>query len=225
MSEMTTSAEPFVVRDCALITQATGKRAQNLRELLDRLETIDPGSLYHHFWGGLLRPRFDEPEYNNDFAAWARHALHDWVLAERLTVIDPTHVSDLEEIRQELMEVCEERLDEREVIPWSRRDQQFHFLTSQIVVFDTGLRLDGPAELVELMPRLSRGSVFYHFIDARRRNEMGIDDVRAWLCDVGEPFVALCERLADVDPFFSSLLELRGQLAEIFAAHFGGQTT
>jgi len=60
--------DPFAVKDCALIAIATGERAHNLRELRDRLETTRPGCIYHHFWGGLLRPSFDDPEYQNDFA-------------------------------------------------------------------------------------------------------------------------------------------------------------
>jgi len=48
------------------------------------------GSIYHHFWGRLLQSQFDEPEYNNDFAAWVYHGLHEKALAEHLSVIDPT---------------------------------------------------------------------------------------------------------------------------------------
>ena len=69
--------EPFSVKDCALVTIATGKKAQNLKEMREHLLNIHLGSIYHHFWGGLLRPRFDDPEYNNDFAEWVRHALQD----------------------------------------------------------------------------------------------------------------------------------------------------
>jgi hypothetical protein len=47
--------DPFGVTDCALIALATGERAQNLRELLDRLvRTRDDGVIYYPFWGGLL---------------------------------------------------------------------------------------------------------------------------------------------------------------------------
>ncbi len=62
---MSTNAnvEPFSVKDCALVTIATGKKAQNLKEMREHLLNIHLGSVYHHFWGGLLRPRFDEPEY------------------------------------------------------------------------------------------------------------------------------------------------------------------
>lgn len=215
--------KPFVVRDCALIAQAMGMRAQNLRELRDGLLAVDQASIYYHFWGSRLRPRFDDPEYNNDFAAWARHALHDWVLAERLAVIDPTDTEDMEELRQDLVETIEERLDETEVISWSHRDQQFHFLTSQIVVFDTQRRLHAPADLVVAMPLMSRSSVFYHFIDARRRHAEGWDDFRAWLNGRPEDHTELCQQLADIDPFFSTLLELRNQLADLFQEHFGGR--
>ncbi|MBW1712456.1 MAG: hypothetical protein JRJ59_04855, partial [Deltaproteobacteria bacterium] len=69
--------EPFRIRDCALITLATGVSVQTLREFREGLLIVHPGSIYHHFWGRLLEPYFDEPEYNNDFAAWVYHGLHD----------------------------------------------------------------------------------------------------------------------------------------------------
>jgi hypothetical protein len=222
MAHPGSNQDPFVVRDCALVALATGKRAQNLRELRDGLMQIETGSIYYHFWGGRLRPRFDDPEFNNDFAAWARHALHDWVLAERLAVVDPMHVADLEELRQDLLDVIEERLDEREIIPWSRPDQQFNFLTSQIVVFDTHKRLEEPSDLVEALPAMSRGSVFYHFIDARRRDIEGRDDFRVWLRGRQENYQDLCQELAEMDPFFSTLMELRDQLSFLFREYFGG---
>ncbi len=53
---MSTNAnrEPFFIKDCALVTIATGQKAQNLKELRNRLLTIHLGSIYHHFWGGTL---------------------------------------------------------------------------------------------------------------------------------------------------------------------------
>ena len=49
---------PFEINDCALVGIATGRRAQSLREMRDILLDIHPGSIYYHFWGGLLRPYF-----------------------------------------------------------------------------------------------------------------------------------------------------------------------
>jgi hypothetical protein len=211
---------PFAVKDCALAAIATGKRAQNLRELRDNLQTIHPGSIYYHFWGGLLRPRFDDPEYNNDFAGWVRHGLHDHMLAERLGVVDPTDYQDIEDLRRELIDVIEERLEETELVQWSRSDQQFHFIRSQIVVFDTYKRIDTPEELAMAVPNMSIGSIFYHFIDARRRTEESVDDFEAWLAGFGDKHAALYNKIAAIDPYFISLSELRQQLVSLFSAHF-----
>jgi hypothetical protein len=215
-----TGIEAFAVKDCALIALATGRRAHNLRELRDHLRDVDAGSVYHHFWGSRLRPQFDDPEYNNDFAAWARHGLHDWVLAERLAVVDPTEVDGVEGLRQELLELIEQRLDEHTYIPWARRDQQFDFLTSQLVVFDTGRRVTAPKELATTVPAMSVGSVFYHFIEGRTRNPGRVDDFCAWLAARGDRHAGLQRLLSEVDPFFSTLVELRAELTTILQGYF-----
>ena len=209
----------FAIKDCALAMIATGRRAQTLRELRDVLRDIHPGSIYHHFWGTLLRPQFSDREYNNDFANWCHHRLHDNAAAERLAVIDPASFSDMEELRQELIEVIDERLDETEVMLFARADQQFHFARSVIVVFDTHKRLHHPRELVEALPQMSLGSVFYHFIDARRRDPIAVDDFRAWLMGLGPEHAPLCDVLAEIDPYFESLFALRERLAGVFARH------
>ena len=211
----------FAIKDCALAIIATGRRAQTLRELRDILRDIHPGCVYQHFWGTLLRPQFDDREYNNDFAAWCHHGLHDNRVAERLAVIDPADHSDMEGLRQALIDVLEERLDETDFMLFAQADRQFHFVRSVIVVFDTHKRLSHPRELVQALPRLSVGSVFYHFIDARRREPIAVDDFRAWLLGLGPQYRGLCDSLAEVDPYFDSLFVLRERLAEVFAKHLG----
>ncbi len=215
------TVEPFNIKDCALLVIATGKSAQNLRELRDNLITIDPGSIYYHFWGTLLRPRFDDPEYNNDFASWVRHNLHDAILAERLGVVDPSEFNEIDDLRHELIDLIEERLDESELVLWTKVDQQFYFLRSQIVVFDTRKSIHTPEELVDIIPQLSIGSIFYHFIDAKRRTPEKRDDFRAWLSGFDERYADLIEELAAIDPFFSSLTQLRRMLSLIFQNMLG----
>ncbi len=220
MAPQNNSFGPFVVKDCALVAVATGKKAQNLRELRDNLTTIHPGCIYYHFWGGLLRPRFDDPQFNNDFAIWSHYALHDDTLAERLAVIDPTDFQDLESLRTELTEIVEQRLEEVSWPEWVRPDRQFQFIRSQIVVFDTGIKVEIPEQLAEIVPRMSVGSIFYHFIDARRRTVQGLDDFRLWIEGFDEPLLELCDQLATVDPYFVTLKELRGKLATVLNCHF-----
>ncbi|MFQ5825162.1 MAG: DUF5752 family protein [bacterium] len=220
MTTTHTEVAPFAIKDCALIAIATGKRAQGLRELKDHLQTITPDSIYYHFWGGLLRPRFDDPEYHNDFAIWSRHGLHDKIIAERLSLIDPTDFTTLEDLRQELIEVIEERLDEVEIPPWAKHDDQFEFICSQIVIFDTHQEIKHPREFVQILPRMSVGSIFYHFIDARRRNESGMDDFQNWIRELGDEYTNLCRYINEIDPYFSTLAELRSQITKVFSTFF-----
>jgi len=214
------ASSSFVLRDCALIGMATGRSAQNLREFRDGMVSIPADSIYHHFWGRLLRAQFDEPEYNNDFASWAQWGLHDKSLAERLSVLSPTDFPDLESLRQEVVEVVEQRLDEAPMVPWAQADKQFYFLKAQIVLFDTGLRFDDPRSVVAYLPALSTGSIYYHFIDARSRTEEHWDDFSVWLSGFEEDYSELIQRLRHVDPYFSSLKELRYIVQRIFSQYF-----
>jgi hypothetical protein len=211
--------EPFAVKDCTLLAIATGIKAQNLLELRNRLETISTDCIYYHFWGGLLHSKFDNPEYQNDFASWAQSGLHDGGLAERLGIIDPTDFDDLEALRHELLEVIDERLDETEMVPWAKPGHHFHFIHSQIVVVDTRKRIAQPEELITLVPHLSTSSIFYHFIDARRRVPRSVDDFSLWLESANGKYGDIIRELSNIDPYFSSLVELRAQIAEVFAAY------
>lgn len=208
----------FVVKDCTLISIATGEEAQNLRELSDRLKSIHPGCIYYHFWGGMLRSGFDEPEYQNDFAAWSWRSLHDNRLAERLAILDPSHhQDDIEGLRQEVIDVIDERLSESEFVPWARSGQRFKFVRSQIVVFDTGIRIAHPREMADWIARMSLGSIFYHFIDARRRTSQGKSDFVEWFYDFEqEACEELIGRINRIDPYFTTLAALRQELETVF---------
>lgn len=214
------SVNPFEVKDCALIALATGKRTQNLSELKEQLIDIELDSLYYHFWGGLLRHPFDDPEYHNDFAIWCARDLHDLKLAERLSVIDPKEYDSLEDLRSEIIEVIDERLDEIDYPLYVRREDRFEFIRSQIVIFNTGLKIHSPVEFCKILPRLSLGSIFYHFIDANRRTPLHIDDFRNWLFNFGDKYKSLITQIAEVDPYFSSLFTLRDTLSGLFEKHF-----
>jgi len=217
----TSERQPFLVRDCALVAIATGLKASSAREFRDRLQAVDSASIYYHFWGNLLEPRFDERVYNNDFAAWMRHRMHNPVLAERLAVLDPTDFADLDLLRHAVIERIEERLDEDPHLAWTRSPEPFEFIRSKIVVFDSRKRIREPAALVELIPQLSPSSIFYHFIDARRREPIGYDDFSLWLEGLDEDHRELCRCIADIDPYFGSLTELRTELASVVTQQFG----
>ncbi|MBN1626072.1 MAG: hypothetical protein JW944_06060 [Deltaproteobacteria bacterium] len=210
----------FYLKDCTLLAMATGKRAQNLRELRELLRDIDTNSIYYHFWGGLLRPRFDDPEYHNDFALWTANSLHNKLLAERLAVIDPMTFKTLDDLREELIDLIEETLNETEYPTWSKRDDQFEFIRFQLVIFNTKTVVQEPKELLNVLRNMSVGSIFFHFIDGRRRNADAQDDFQNWLSNFDEKYDELRDRISDIDPYFSSLTQLRRRLVDVFSAYF-----
>lgn len=214
---------PFAISDCALLTIATGERALNLRELAEGLRDVELASIYHHFWGRLLQPQFDEPEYNNDFASWAHHELHDKTVAERLSAVDPVEHAELEELRQELLEIVEMRLDETEKAQYERADQQFHFLRSQLVALDTRHSIGRPQDLAAAIGTMNAGSIFYHFIDARRRTEDHSNDFSVWLTGWDGVYAQLIDRLTAIDPYFSSLQHIREMLVRTCHEYFAEQ--
>ena len=209
----------FRILDCALVAIATGVKAQTLRELRDKLKTAHPGCLFYHFWGGLLNPHFDDPEFQNDFAVWASRSLHDAKVSEKFAVIDPYGFENIEDVRQELIEVIEERLSETEFVPWARNGQEFHFIRSQMVVFDTGVTYTEPQEMLNAIPNMSLGSIFYHFIDARRRTTERKNDLSLWLAAFGDTYQELIEALDNIDPFFLSLTRMRREISNALNKH------
>jgi hypothetical protein len=192
--------------DCAVTTLALGKSAQNLRELRDRIAEVPQQSISHHFYEALLRPVFDDPEYRNDFAVWARRQLHDNLLAEQLGAIDPMEFESLETLRQEVVDIIEDRLAEATFVPWAAPGHEFHF---QMVVLDTGLRAATPADLAARVPRLSTGSIFYHFVEGRRRPPLKVDDFSVWLADWGPELEPTRDAIAAIDYHLWSLTEMR----------------
>jgi hypothetical protein len=69
---------------------------------------------------------------------------------------------------------------------------------------------------------MSHTSIFYHFVDARRRTPDHVDDFSTWLTDWDrDGFAGLCLTLAGIDPFFRSLVETRAELVQVFRNSLG----
>ena len=167
----------FAVKDCTLLTRMSGLApAINLRELRDRLAVCSEDVLYHHFCETLLVPQFDYPDYRNDFAVWARHQLRDNVLGERLGIIDPYSFSSLQDLRAAVLEIIDEHLSDRVMVPWASPGHEFYFMEATTVVFDTGICLNHPGELSGAISSMTGGSIYFHFLEARRRPPLGMDD-------------------------------------------------
>jgi hypothetical protein len=207
---------PFIVYDCALLTRMSGlPAAMNLRELRQGVAACRDSVIYHHFFETPLRPSFDNPDYRNDFAVWAKLQLNDRVLAERLGIIDPYGFDTIADLRRHLLELIDDRLGEVYQVPAVLPGNEFYFMEATTAIFDTGERVERPADLAGAVQRMTLGSVYYHFLEARRRDPLRVDDFTVWLRDVGEEGESYIRALQDIDIYFYSLIDLRRELVRV----------
>jgi hypothetical protein len=205
---------PFEVKDCALLVRMSGlPPAVNLRELRDRIATCSENVLFHHYCESPLRATFDNPDYRNDFAVWAKLYLGDRVVAERLGILDPYSFPSFEELRASTLEVIDERLGESPMVPWARPGDEFYFMEATTVVFDAGIRIQQPSRLAAFVRKMTNGSVYYHFLEARRRPPRGMDDFSAWLVECGDRYRPYVDALASIDFYFHGMTHLRREIA------------
>lgn len=218
MTPKTVNIQPLHIKDCVLLNIATGVRAQNVKELMDALATIHPRSIIYHFWNKKLRPSFEEPEYNNDFASWAYNNLHDNRLAERLSLINPVSFPETEDLRKKLIEVLDFSIEENQSNEDSKESEKFQFTHSEVVTFDTDIVVNKPEEFSNIVNELSLGSIYYHFIYTNDPS----DNIIAWLAGFGDKYKDLTLEIINLDPYFFTLDELRSRSAQVFKDNFKG---
>ena len=207
---------PFEIMDCSLLIRMSGlPPAYNLRELRDRIAVCSPDVLYHHFCETPLSPTFEYPDHRNDFAVWATRRLSDKILAERLGAVDPYASASMEELRAVVLEVIDERLSEVTMIPWARPGHEFYFMEATTLVFDSGERVRALRWLPNAIRGMSNGSIYFHFVEARRRLPVGMDDFSNWIGGFGEPGASCVEALRRIDFYFYTLRELRAELVRV----------
>ena len=73
--------QPFIFIACVELRESLDYRADDERELLERIEEIPAGSVFYHTHGYFLRHRPVTTAYGNDFAAWVATHVRDQVLA------------------------------------------------------------------------------------------------------------------------------------------------
>lgn len=118
----------------------------------------------------------------------------------------------LEQLRQHVLDVIEDRLAESPFVPSAAPGHEFFFLASKMVILDTGMRARLPSELAARVPRIPTGSVYYHFVEGRRRPPPMVDDFSAWLAGWGSEYERCRASIAAIDYHLWSLTEMRNPL-------------
>jgi hypothetical protein len=213
--------DPFWFRECFLIPMPLGRKAVNLRELLEAILDLDESVLYYHLIQSRLALSPPAVEYPNDLALWAANALQDSKLAEKLSSFDPFEYENISDVRQAAVEILEEYLWDLPYIPWARSGFELHFCQASTVVIRSKISAHTLEELCSAIGKVGLDSLFYHFFEARwRLGVKAADDFSFWI-DNNFDVPDLVRAIRGLDIYFYSLKEIRETLLGLIRQHLG----
>ena len=205
---------------CSEIRESLGLRADSERQLLERLETVLPESIYYHSVRCLMRRQVLPSPYPDDFARWVALEVRDLELAERLALHSPFDFPDLEAFRAQLLDILDDHLTRMPFSPRALGGRPFYFLRGHLAAVPLGLAAEDLPALRRGIAEVDESSIYYHAVEAiGLGNPRG--DFAAWIEDVLQR-PPLARRVRELDPFVVSLGHIRQQLLALLDQELGG---
>jgi small-conductance mechanosensitive channel len=206
--------EPFRFYSRTHLTELTGLKAKNLRELVDTMKKVPDSVTYYHTHRFLEEHHYLTPEPSNDFAVWVSDALGEEVLGERLASVNTFEFPSLGALRDRLVGIIEEHLSKGSNAREAMAGREFYFMKSVSVVLPTTYTVHDLREFIETLRKISLGSLYFHVFESRLRLGRGLNDFTIWLRDsLGE--TELGEEIARLDPYTYTLEGLRSTLIQL----------
>jgi hypothetical protein len=206
-----TARTPFHFLGCWELREMLGRRAYDERELLEHLEEVPLDSIYFHTHSCFLRERTLPYAYPNDFATWAAIQVRDRVLGEKLGIVDPQDVADLESLRAEVVSLVDDHLSEIGSVPRVMFGEPFYFMQSRVLEIPTGVKVRTLREFRAALAEVDAAVVYLHVVEARGRKGRRRNDFAVWIDEqLGLPELAAA--VARLNPFPFGLEALRRRL-------------
>jgi len=214
--------EPFRFYTRLNLIELTGLRARNLAELLDLIEVVPGSCIYYHTHQYLQEQLYLSGEPRNDFAYWVAEILREEKLGENLASINIARFSTIQSLRESLMQVIRHYLDANPSakLRFSGEGDEFHFMKSMSFILPTPHVAWSLEEFAQELRKITFDSVYFHMIESRLRLEKTANDFSRWLEDLlGQKRIA--ERIAQLDPYTTSLTGLKESIVKIIEREAG----
>jgi hypothetical protein len=208
------SREPFRFFDRVHLTELTGIKAKNLKELVDILKNAPDSIVYYHTHHFLEEHHYLTPEPANDFAVWVSAVLGDEVLGENLASIDAFGFPALGALRERIVNVIGEYISSGQELRKAPEGREFYFMKWVSVILPTPYAARDLREFVEALRKLSLGSLYFHIFESRLRLGKVTNDFSVWMKDSLEE-QELAEAIEKVDPYTYTLEGVRSQLIKL----------
>jgi hypothetical protein len=209
-------------RSSASLEVLTGKKAHTLPELLELIRTCSESSVFYHTFSAFQKLREARAPYNSDFALWAYTSLGENALAEKIMAVDFREYFTVESLRNRLVQIIEEyqgvkpsAFDKRPDDPFYLHDvQRFIYLTDKFAYDLDSFR--------EILPTISRDSLYYHFIESRLETKLEADDFSTWI-DKALGLAELAGRIRRIDIHVHTLDGLRSRIMQVIEEYEGAR--
>jgi hypothetical protein len=209
-----TATHPFIFYNRTHLTEPTGMRARDLRELVDTLRTAPDAVVYHHTHQFMEEHQYLIPTPPNEFAVWVTDALGEEALGETLASVDTFEFPSLTALRDRFVGIIEEHLAKGAAMRLASPDRQFFFMKTVSVVAPTPYVAHDLRGFVEAVRKISPGSLYFHMFESRLRLGRGLNDFSAWLQEeLGDE--DLGREIARLDPYTSTLEAIRSSVVQL----------
>jgi small-conductance mechanosensitive channel len=206
--------EPFRFYSRAHVTELTGLKARNLRELRDLIKTATDAMIYYHTHHFVEEHHFLVPEPSNDFAYWTASALGDNSLSERLAAVNIMDFASLSALKERFLDILDEYLSLNGNSKDAAQGMEFYLMKSIAAIMPTPYGATDLREFVEALRKVSESSIYFHLFESRLRLGRGQNDFSAWLENsLGE--TELAEEIARLDIYSSTLEAIRSTLIQL----------
>jgi hypothetical protein len=204
--------EPFYFRSEVHLVTLLGLKAKNPAELLACLRQVPDASIYYHTHRFLQQHHYLSPEPPNDFAYWATNILGLEALGERLASIDVVQFCSIDDLRQAFIAGLSDYINRGKHCLDCECGEEFHFMSCITVVIPTPYVAHTLEEFLDIIPRLSINTLYFHVFEARMRLRNAENDFSRWLRDMARD--ELADELSRLDPYTMTLEGLRRKITE-----------
>jgi len=204
----------FLFTGCIEIKELLGKKADNEAKLMELIEEVPVDSIYYHMHSYFLHHSYIVEPFPHDFANWVAIQVRDKVLGEKLSAITPWRNKNLEDIRNELIEIIDQHLSDIRIVPGVIYGHPFYFMKSRIIEVPTGLSASSLGEFRDILKVVEASAIYNHIFEARFRVKKGKSDFAFWLDDEIKAH-DLAEKIDMIDAYMYSLEGLRAKLISL----------
>ena len=207
-------ADVFQFRSSASLVMLTGRKAHNLEQFLELIETCSGSSIFFHTFSAFFKMRDAHVPFNTDFAMWTATMLNEKALAEKLMAIDLWEQTTVESLRSQLLELLKNYRKESPRAFEKTAEEPLYLHDMARVVYLTDRFAYDLKTFRDVLLTVSINSIYFHFVESRLESGLETNDFSVWV-EHSLEMPELADRIGKIDLSVFTPEGLRGRILEL----------